>query len=163
MAKPDQSLPSPEREQFGSRISFVLASMGGAIGLGIVWKFPYLVGRHGGAAFIVVYLIALLLVAVPVLITEFTIGRKTGTSYTTALKKLLPGKKWYLVGILGVIALILTLSFYCGIAGWTISYIIKSITGAYSGMNTEEIGTMFSNFSADPFQMIKSDRSHVVL
>ena len=154
MAKPDQSLPSPEREQFGSRISFVLASMGGAIGLGIVWKFPYLVGRHGGAAFIVVYLIALLLVAVPVLITEFTIGRKTGTSYTTALKKLLPGKKWYLVGILGVIALILTLSFYCGIAGWTISYIIKSITGAYSGMNTEEIGTMFSNFSADPFQMI---------
>ena len=69
MAKPDQSLPSPEREQFGSRISFVLASMGGAIGLGIVWKFPYLVGRHGGAAFIVVYLIALLLVAVPVLIT----------------------------------------------------------------------------------------------
>ena len=63
MAKPDQSLPSPEREQFGSRISFVLASMGGAIGLGIVWKFPYLVGRHGGAAFIVVYLIALLLAA----------------------------------------------------------------------------------------------------
>ncbi|MFR1110424.1 MAG: sodium-dependent transporter, partial [Anaerotruncus colihominis] len=130
MGKPENTPAAGQREQFGSRISFVLASMGGAIGLGIIWKFPYLVGRHGGAAFIVVYLAALVLVAVPVLITEFTIGRKTGTSYTSALKKLLPGKKWYLVGILGVIALTLTLSFYCGIAGWTVAYLLKSVTGA---------------------------------
>ena len=90
MGKPENTPAAGQREQFGSRISFVLASMGGAIGLGIIWKFPYLVGRHGGAAFIVVYLAALVLVAVPVLITEFTIGRKTGTSYTSALKSCCP-------------------------------------------------------------------------
>lgn len=154
MGEPNNTPQTQQREQFGSRISFVLASMGGAIGLGIIWKFPYLVGRHGGAAFIVVYLIALLLVAIPVLITEYAIGRKTGTSYTTALKKLLPGKKWYFIGILGVLALTLTLSFYCGISGWTLAYLLKSITGAYSGMSVDQINTMFSQFTADPFQMI---------
>ena len=155
MGEPSNSLQNQQqREQFGSRISFVLASMGGAIGLGNIWKFPYLVGRHGGAAFIVVYLIALLLVSGPVLMTEYAIGRKTGASYTTALKKLLPGKNWYLLGIIGVISLVLTLSFYCGIAGWTVAYLFKSITGAYNGMSGDEITTMFGNFTANPFQMI---------
>lgn len=154
MGKPENTLQSPDREQFGSRIAFVLASMGGAIGLGNIWKFPYLVGRHGGAAFIVIYLLALLFIGLPVLMTEFAIGRKTGTSYTTALKKLMPGKKWYLLGIIGVIALVLTLSFYGGIAGWTVAYLVKSVTGAYNGMGADEIGAMFGNFSADPFQMI---------
>ena len=128
--------------------------MGGAIGLGNIWKFPYLVGRHGGAAFIVVYLLALVFIGTPVLMTEFAIGRKTKTSYTSALKQLLPGKKWYLLGIIGVIALTLTLSFYGGIAGWTLAYLLKTVTGAYSGMNGDEIGAMFGSFSADPFQMI---------
>ncbi|MEY8358919.1 sodium-dependent transporter [Anaerotruncus colihominis] len=154
MGKPENTPAAGQREQFGSRISFVLASMGGAIGLGIIWKFPYLVGRHGGAAFIVVYLAALVLVAVPVLVTEFTIGRKTGTSYTSALKKLLPQKKWYLVGILGVIALTLTLSFYCGIAGWTVAYLLKSVTGAYNGMAADQVVTLFSDFTANPWQML---------
>lgn len=154
MGKPENTLQSPNREQFGSRIAFVLASMGGAIGLGNIWKFPYLVGRHGGAAFIVVYLLALVFIGTPVLMTEFAIGRKTKTSYTSALKQLLPGKKWYLLGIIGVIALTLTLSFYGGIAGWTLAYLLKTVTGAYSGMNGDEIGAMFGSFSADPFQMI---------
>ncbi|MEG0442031.1 MAG: sodium-dependent transporter, partial [Oscillospiraceae bacterium] len=127
--------PEPQREKFGSRMAFVLASMGGAIGLGNVWKFPYMVGKYGGAAFIVVYLLALFFIATPILMTEFAIGRKTGTSYTTALKKLCPGKKWYLLGIIGVIALTLTLSFYTGIAGWAVAYIFKSISGSYAGAN----------------------------
>ena len=92
MGKPDNTLQTPDREQFGSRIAFVLASMGGAIGLGNIWKFPYLVGQHGGAAFIVVYLLALLLVATPVLVAGFAVGRKTGTSYTTALKSCCPAR-----------------------------------------------------------------------
>lgn len=154
MGEPNNTLQTQQREQFGSRIAFVLASMGGAIGLGNVWKFPYLVGRHGGAAFIVVYLLALLFVATPVLMTEFAIGRKTKTSYTTALKQLLPGKKWYVLGIIGVITLVINLSFYAGIAGWTVAYLLKSATGAYNGMSADEIGAMFGSFSADPFQMI---------
>lgn len=143
-----------KRETFSNRMAFVLASIGGAVGLGNVWKFPYITGQHGGAAFIVVYLIALLIIASPVLMTEFAIGRFTGTSYTSALKKIFPGKKWYLVGILGVIALILTLGFYAGIAGWTIAYIFKSITGAYAGQGAAEIGQAFGAFISSPFQVI---------
>ena len=142
------------REHFGSRLAFVLASMGGAIGLGNVWKFPYLVGRYGGAAFIVIYLLSLLFIAVPILMCEFAIGRKTGTSYTSALKILCPGKKWYLLGIIGVIALTLTLSFYNGIAGWTVAYIFKSLTGSYNGASADQIGGMFGAFIANPASVI---------
>lgn len=142
--------PSQEREQFGSRISFVLASMGGAIGLGVVWKFPYVVGRYGGAAFIVVFLAALLLIATPILMTEFAIGRKTKTSYTSALKILCPGKKWYLLGIIGLVALTLTLSFYSGIAGWTVAYLVKSLTGTFAGMDAAQVGEVFGEFTSSP-------------
>lgn len=146
--------PPAEREKFSSRISFVLASMGGAIGLGAVWKFPYLVGRHGGAAFIVVFLIALLFVATPILMVEFSIGRKTGTSYTSALKIMCPGKKWYMLGIMGVVSLVLTLSFYSGIAGWTVAYIFKSIAGLFTGMDAAQVGEAFESFISNPAQVI---------
>ncbi len=154
MEIPENTLESPKREQFGSRIAFVLASMGGAIGLGNVWKFPYMVGRYGGAAFIVVYIIALLVIGAPVLMTEFAIGRKTGTSYTSALKKLLPGTKWYLLGIIGVIALTLTLGFYGGIAGWTVAYLFKSITGVFVGMDAAQVGAEFGSFITNSGQVI---------
>lgn len=146
--------PSGQREQFGNRIAFVLASMGGAIGLGNVWKFPYMVGKYGGAAFIVVYILALLIIGAPVLMTEFAIGRKTGTSYTTALKQLLPGKKWYLLGIIGVIALVLTLGFYGGIAGWTVAYLFKSLTGVFTGMDAAQVGGVFGEFISSSGQVI---------
>lgn len=149
-----QLTPPGEREQFGSRIAFVLASMGGAIGLGNVWKFPYMVGRYGGAAFIVVYLIALFFIGAPILMTEFAIGRKTGTSYTSALKILRPGTKWHYVGIIGVIALVLTLGFYGGIAGWTLAYLLKSLTGTFTGMSPDQVGGVFGTFISDPFQVI---------
>lgn len=151
---PAPPAPPGEREQFGSRIAFVLASMGGAIGLGNVWKFPYMVGRYGGAAFIVVYMIALLVIGAPVLMAEFAIGRNTGASYTSALKKLLPGTKWYLLGIIGTIALALTLGFYGGIAGWTLAYLLKSVTGQFAGMSAEQVGGVFGEFIANPAQVI---------
>lgn len=128
--------------------------MGGAIGLGNVWKFPYMVGRYGGAAFIVVYMIALLVIGAPVLMAEFAIGRNTGASYTSALKKLLPGTKWYLLGIIGTIALALTLGFYGGIAGWTLAYLLKSVTGQFAGMSAEQVGGVFGEFIANPSQVI---------
>lgn len=144
----------PAREQFGSRLGFVLASMGGAIGLGSVWKFPYIVGRYGGAAFIIMYLLALVLIAIPILLIEFALGRKTGKSYTSALKELCPGKKYYMMGILGTISLTLTLSFYMGIAGWTIAYILKSVTGSYTGASAETLGAMFGAFTSNPVQVV---------
>lgn len=128
--------------------------MGGAIGLGNVWKFPYMVGKYGGAAFIVVYLIALFFIGAPILMTEFAIGRKTGTSYTSALKILRPGTKWHYVGIIGVIALVLTLGFYGGIAGWTVAYLFKSVTGTFAGMSADQVGGVFGTFITDPVQVI---------
>ena len=154
MEKPESTLTTPQREQFGSRIAFVLASMGGAIGLGNVWKFPYMVGKYGGAAFIVIYLIALFIIGAPILMTEFAIGRKTGTSYTSALKILRPGTKWHYVGIIGVIALVLTLGFYCGIAGWSVAYLFKSVTGTFAGMTADQVGGVFGTFISDPVQVI---------
>ena len=146
--------PLESREQFSTRIAFVLASVGGAVGLGNVWKFPYVVGKYGGAAFIVVYLLALFLVATPILITEFAIGRMTSSSYPTALKKLFPGTKWYVLGIIGVISLTLTLSFYSGVSGWTIAYIFKSATGQYAGMDGGQIAGVFGQFISDPKQVL---------
>ena len=153
MEKHENTLATSQREQFGSRIAFVLASMGGAIGLGNVWKFPYMVGKYGGAAFIVVYLITLLFIGAPILMTEFAIGRKTGNSYTRALKILRPRTKWHYVGIIGVIALVLTLGFYGGIAGWTVAYLFKSIAGTFTGMSADQVGGVFGTFITDPVQV----------
>ena len=150
----ESNLSTQKREKFSNRFTFVLASVGGAIGLGNIWKFPYVVGKYGGAAFIVIYLIALLFVAVPILISEFAIGRKTNASYPTALKTLFPKSKWYLLGIIGVISLTLTLSFYSGVAGWTVAYIFKSATSQYSGMEINKIGEVFGKFIGNPIESI---------
>jgi NSS family neurotransmitter:Na+ symporter len=143
-----------ERGQWSSRFGFVLASVGGAIGLGNVWKFPYVTGQYGGASFLIIFLIALILIAVPVLMTEFAIGRNTQLNYTGALKKLLPGTNWHLLGIMGVIALIIILSFYLGIAGWTLAYFFKSISGSYAAQSQEHIVTGFVDFLNSPFTLI---------
>ena len=153
MSKNNESVTlndNESREGFASNMGFILASMGGAIGLGNIWMFPYRTGRYGGAAFIVVYLIVLVLIGIPVLMTEFAIGRKTQSSYTTALKKLLPDTKWYLLGRVGVINLIITLSFYGVVAGWVTAYIFKSVTGAYKGLSAEQIGMQFGQFISSP-------------
>ncbi len=142
-----------QREQWSSRMGFVLASIGGAIGLGNVWKFPYVTGRYGGASFLVIYLISLMFIATPILITEFAIGRKTNLNYAGALKKLMPGTKWYLLGIVGVIALVIVLSFYFGIAGWAIAYLFKSLTGSYAGASSQQIVANFGAFMNSPLEL----------
>ncbi len=144
---------SEDREQWGSRLGFILASVGGAIGLGNVWKFPYTVGKYGGGAFLIVYLVALFLIGIPILITEFAIGRKTKLNYTGALKKLLPGKKYYMFGVIGVLVLVIVLSFYFGVAGWTLAYFVKSVTGSYAGASPGDIGAQFGKFLNSPFEL----------
>ncbi|NKB37779.1 MAG: sodium-dependent transporter [Gammaproteobacteria bacterium] len=143
-----------DRGQWSSRFGFVLASVGGAIGLGNVWKFPYVTGQYGGASFLIVFLIALTFIALPVLMTEFAIGRNTQLNYTGALRKLLPGTKWHLVGIMGVIALIIILSFYFGIAGWTLAYFFKSISGSYAAQSQDLIAADFGGFLNSPATLV---------
>ena len=145
---------STERGQWSSRFGFVLASVGGAIGLGNVWKFPYVTGQYGGASFLVIFLLALIFIAVPVLMTEFAIGRNTQRNYAGALKQLLPGTYWYLLGIMGVIALGIILSFYFGVAGWTLAYFFKSIAGSYAAGSQDQVVAEFTGFLNSPFTLV---------
>lgn len=143
-----------DREQWSSSFGFIVASIGAAVGLGAVWKFPYTVGQYGGAAFLIVFLIVLFLIATPILMIEFAIGRKTKLNYTGALKSLFPGKKWYLMGIIGLIVLTIVLSFYMGIAGWSVAYLFKSIFGSYSGSSPDDIANSFGAFLNNPIEIL---------
>lgn len=142
------------RAEWATRIGFIMASIGGAIGLGNVWRFPYVTGKYGGASFLLVFLGALVLVALPLLIVEFGLGRTTKRNYAGALRELLPGTRWYLLGIMGVIAMILILSFYFGISGWTLAYFFKSVSGSYASLQPDGLSQEFDLFLNSPFQLL---------
>lgn len=142
------------RPQWATRLGFILASVGGAIGLGNVWRFPYVTGQYGGASFLLLFFAALLLVALPLLIVEFGLGRATRRNYTGALKQLLPDSSWYLVGIMGVVAMVLILSFYFGISGWTLAYLFKSVSGSYASLPTEGLKAEFQHFLNSPLELL---------
>lgn len=117
------------RESWASRLGFILAAAGSAIGLGNIWRFPYVTGENGGAAFIVVYLLAIFLIGYPVMINEMIIGRKTHRNPVGAFKALVPNTPWWLVGALGVLSGFVILSYYAVVAGWALAYIYKTVIG----------------------------------
>ncbi len=119
------------RENWGSKFGFILAAAGSAIGLGNIWKFPYIAGENGGAAFIFVYLICIAIIGLPVLIGEILLGRTTQRNPVGAFKKLSKSKFWISVGFLGVLAGFIILSFYVVIAGWSLGYIWEAISGSF--------------------------------
>jgi neurotransmitter:Na+ symporter, NSS family len=119
------------REKWGSKIGFVLAAAGSAIGLGNIWKFPYIAGENGGASFVLVYLICIAIIGLPVLIAEILIGRTTQRNPVGAFYKLSQSKIWASLGGLGVVAGFMILSFYAIIAGWSIGYIVEAVVGNF--------------------------------
>ena len=119
------------KEQFGSRFAAIAALAGSAIGLGNIWRFPYMVGENGGAAFILIYIAASLLLSVPIFFAEFIIGRRSGANCFGAMNCLAPGSKWNLLGILCILTPTLILSYYAVVGGWSISYLLKSFTLAF--------------------------------
>ncbi len=123
------------RENWGSKFGFILAAAGSAIGLGNIWKFPYIAGQNGGAAFIFVYLICIAIIGLPVLIGEILLGRTTHRNPVGAFKKLSESKFWTGVGALGVVAGFLILSFYIVIAGWSLGYIVEAVKGSFYSFN----------------------------
>ncbi len=125
---------SEKREHWGSRIGFIFAAAGSAVGLGNIWKFPHMAGQNGGAAFTLIYLFCILLVGVPIVIGEFAIGRKTQLSPVGAFKKLAPGSWWKSVGFLGVASAFVILSFYSVVGGWTLRYTFVAISGGFESM-----------------------------
>ncbi|GAB4224950.1 MAG: sodium-dependent transporter [Acidobacteriota bacterium] len=129
---------SCERGGFGSRVGFVLAAAGSAIGLGNVWRFPYTAGQHGGAAFVLIYLVCVAAICVPVLFAELAIGRATRRNPVGAFKALAPGSRWFVVGGLGVLTGFAILAFYSVVAGWTLGYLGKALLGAFAEPLTHE-------------------------
>jgi NSS family neurotransmitter:Na+ symporter len=136
---------SVARGAWGSRIGFILAAAGSAVGLGNIWGFPTQVGQGGGAAFVVLYLACVFLICAPIMIAEIAIGRRAQKDPVSAFRVIRPGTLWWLTGLLGVMAGVGILSFYSVIAGWTIAYVWYTGTGAVTG-SQQQIGTFFSDF-----------------
>ena len=151
-------MTSTNNESWSGRLAFILASIGAAVGLGNIWKFPYTLGSSGGSAFVLVYVIAILLVATPIMLAEMIIGRRARRSAPAAMENLAvehgASRNWRFVGWMGLFALFLVLSFYSVIAGWTAAYLFKTASGAMSGLSPAEVGENFGNFLHEPWQMI---------
>lgn len=142
------------REQFSSKIGVILATAGSAVGLGNIWKFPYEAGQNGGGAFIVIYIIAILVIGFPVMIAEFVIGRKTRANPVGAFKKLAPNTPWYFTGLIGVATAFMILSFYGVVAGWTLEYIYLAVGNSFKGQTTADLQNTFDTFSSNPIKPI---------
>ena len=143
-----------KRENFGSKIGAVFATAGSAVGLGNIWRFPIETGRNGGAAFILIYIACILIIGIPVMMSEFVIGKHTRSNTAGAYKKLAPNTQWKWVGRLGVFAGVLVFSYYSVVAGWTIEYAWLAISNSFAGKTPDEFGKIFAEFSSDPVRPI---------
>ena len=140
------------RANFGSKIGAILAAAGSAVGLGNIWRFPYEAGNNGGAAFILIYLVCVFMMGMPIMIAEFTVGRHSKASTGKAFSVLAPGTQWKWIGYLGVLAGLLILGYYSVVAGWTLEYIVASVTNSFVGNRPEDFVAIFQDFSQDPFR-----------
>ena len=141
------------RETWRTRLGFILAAAGWSIGLGNIWRFPYVTGKYGGGAFVFLYLICLFVVAIPLFIAEFSLGRASRSSITTGLRKLAPRKPWFLGGWFGILSTILIFSYYTMIMGWVAAYFFKTIRGQYFGMTAKQVEELFNDFTARSFEV----------
>ena len=134
------------RDSFSGRFGIIAAAAGSAIGLGNIWRFPYLCGQNGGGAFVLLYLICIVLMGLPIMLAEFSIGRKAQSNAYRAFKVLAPRKPWYMIGVMGIVASFTIMSFYSAVGGWTIEYIIRSVsnTMSISGDHTEQFNSFIS-------------------
>ena len=144
--------------EWSSRFAFILAATGSAVGLGNIWKFPYITGENGGGAFVMVYLLCIALIGIPIMMAETMLGRRGRQSPINTMEDLSieagADPNWHYLGWLGVIAGFLILSYYSVIAGWGLSYILKAFTGSFSGAGGTEIKELFDSFIGSPMQMI---------
>lgn len=139
------------RANFGSKLGVILASAGSAVGLGNIWRFPYMTGEHGGAAFILVYLGCVLLFGAPIMMAEFLIGRRSQSNTARAYQKLAPGTPWRWVGRMGVLAGFLILSYYSVVAGWTLEYICAAGLGHFADKAPADFVNFYNSFVGHPW------------
>ena len=143
-----------KRDSFSGRFAVLVALIGSAVGLGNLWRFPYLVGTNGGAAFIIIYLFFVFVLCTPIVFSEFLMGRRTQANTFGAYKKLAPGTKWNWVGLIAVISALCVLAFYSVVGGWTIDYLIKSLTFKFTTADQGTLATMFRDSVSNVWEPI---------
>lgn len=143
-----------KHEQWTSKLGFILAAAGSAIGLGAIWKFPYMAGTNGGGIFLIFFLLMTIFIGAPILLAEFIIGRNTQKDAVMSYKHLAPKSAWPLLGYGGVIASFLILSFYSVVGGWILSYLARSFTGSLSGLTQAEYGATFESIISSPYEAV---------
>ncbi len=142
------------REKFGSRLGFILISAGCAIGIGNVWRFPYVTGNSGGGIFVLFYIIFLVIMGLPILTMEYSVGRASGLSIAKGYKKLeKPGQKWHLHAIVGVAGNYLLMMYYTVVSGWMLDYFYKMLSGKFAGADVEAVKSIYSSMLADPGEL----------
>ncbi|MDP4535271.1 sodium-dependent transporter [Alkalimonas collagenimarina] len=144
--------------QWSSRYAFILAATGAAVGLGNIWKFPYIMGENGGGAFVLVYLLCIVLIGIPVMMSEVLIGRRgrqsPGLSVKTLAQEANASTRWQIAGWSGLVASYLILSFYAVVAGWALAYVFKTARGDFSDVSADAIGAQFGAHLADPWLLM---------
>ena len=143
-----------KRANFGSKLGAILAAAGSAVGLGNIWRFPYETGEHGGAAFILTYLACVLLFGVPIMVAEFSIGRRSRANTARAYQILAPGTQWRWVGRMGVLTGFLILGYYAVVSGWTLEFIVEAATNSFAGKSANDFIASFSQFTSHPWRPI---------
>ncbi len=144
-----------QRENLGSRLGFILISAGCAIGLGNVWRFPYIVGEYGGAAFILMYLLFLVIFGLPIMTMEFAVGRASKKSIGASFRELEPkGAKWHWFGWIGMAGNYLLMMFYTTVTGWMFAYFVKMLRGDFVGQTPDQVSAQFGALTADPWAVV---------
>ena len=144
-----------KREHWKSKFGFILAATGGAIGLGNIWRFPYITGKNGGAAFVLIYIGCCIIVGIPLILAELSLGRRSQRDAVGTFKVIKPGSRWFWIGGMGVATGYLILSYYSVVAGWTIGYFFESLLGTFRKMSSPQaVASYFDTFSASPLKAI---------
>ncbi len=139
-----------QREQWSSKLGFILAAAGSAIGLGAIWKFPYTAGQNGGGAFFLIFILFTFVLGLPLLLAEFSIGRTAQSNAVDSYRKIAPNTKWHFVGILGMITSFILLSFYSVIGGWIIVYLFKALKGEMNNLTSDQYTELFGATISNP-------------
>jgi NSS family neurotransmitter:Na+ symporter len=141
-----------KRATFGSRLGAIFASVGSAVGLGNIWRFPYEAGQNGGGAYLIIYLACVLLLGLPLMMTEIFVGRHTRTNAVTAFEVLSPQRGWKIIGFMGIIGAFMILGFYTVVAGWTLEYIWEAASGAMTGKSADIFASDYTSFITHPWR-----------
>lgn len=150
--------PSGHHEFWSSRVGFIMAAVGAAVGLGNIWRFPYAAGTGGGSAFVLVYILAVIAVALPMLVAELSLGRRGGGSppltFANLAREAGASNRWRVLGFAGLFIVFMILTFYSVIGGWVMAYVPRSLSGEFAGASPEQVGGVFEALLADPWELM---------